>query len=100
MASTYTQLKKGSAGNEVNALQEALKAISPVCAASRMPDIPYWICSDGEDEVFPEAQCDQYVETLQKQGHSVAYHRQPGLKHGGFIPEVREELQLPPRGFG
>ena len=75
-------------------LQEALKAISPVCAASRMPDIPYWICSDGEDEVFPEAQCDQYVETLQKQGHSVVYHRQPGLKHGGFIPEVREELHL------
>lgn len=33
-------------------LEEALKLISPVHRISEMPDIPYLICGDTEDEVF------------------------------------------------
>ena len=73
-------------------LEDALKAISPVEQAAHMPRIPYFICSDAEDELFPVAQCDQYVELLRAHGHSVTYERQPGQPHGGFIPEVRQKL--------
>lgn len=69
-------------------LEEALKSISPVELVDRMPDIPYYICSDGADELFPEAQCDAYVEALRSRGLKVEYHQQPDLPHGGFLPEV------------
>ena len=73
-------------------LEEALKRFSPVENVDRMPKVPYFICSDGDDTLCPEEQCDQYVETLKSRGHSVIYHRQPGLEHGGFFPEVYEAL--------
>lgn len=73
-------------------LEEALKAISPVKRIADLPDIPYFISNDGEDEVFPEAQCDAYVEKLRARGLYVEYLAQPGLKHGEFFPEVRERL--------
>ncbi len=71
---------------------EALKAFSPIYRVEDMPDIPYFISNDGEDEVFPEAQCDAYVEKLREKGLNVEYKPQPGLKHGDFYPEVRLEL--------
>jgi len=58
-----------------------------------MPRIPYFICSDAEDDLFPEAQCDHYVDALRAQGHDVIYHRQPGIGHGGFLPEVWRQMQ-------
>lgn len=72
--------------------KDALREISPVCHISQMPDTKYFICNDGDDELFPEAQCDLYVEKMIQTGHNVEYHKQPGLKHGAFEPEVRERL--------
>ena len=73
-------------------LEDALKTISPLHLLPKMPDTPYWICSDECDEVFPEEQCNQYVASLQQMGRKVVYHRQPGLKHGDFFSGVREDL--------
>lgn len=73
-------------------LEDALKAISPIERLDRMPDIPYYICSDGNDECFPEKEVDVYVEKLKEKVSDVQYFRQPGLSHGGFTEEVKEGL--------
>ncbi len=73
-------------------MDEALKMISPVERIKDMPAIPYFICSDGEDECFPEEQINSYVEALQGLGAQVEYIKQPDLKHGDFFPEVRNAL--------
>lgn len=73
-------------------LMDALREMSPVCHIDDMPDVPYFICSDGKDEIFPEKDCENYVEALSKRGLSVCYHAQPNLAHGHFYPEVREAL--------
>ncbi len=73
-------------------LDEALKRISPMHRIADMPDLPYFICSDGADELFPEAQCDAYVDAMRASGKDVIYRKQPALAHGFFLPEVREEL--------
>ena len=75
-------------------LTNALKEISPFERLNDMPRIPYYICIDGADELFPEEQCDSYVDRLRTMGHEVEYVVQPGLLHGGFIPEVREQLHV------
>lgn len=74
--------------------EDGLCEISPICCIDKMPEIPYFICSDGEDEVFPEEQCDMYVEKLKDAGHDIEYYSQPGKKHGEFLPEVRERLHI------
>lgn len=74
-------------------LTDALKAISPIERIADLPKIPYFICSDEQDEVFPEAQCDAYIEKLKEAGHDVIYFRQPGMMHGGFLPEVIAQLR-------
>jgi len=73
-------------------IEEGLKAISPMENIDKMPKVPYFICSDGEDIPCPEEQCNIYVEKLQSKGHDVTYHRQPGLEHGYFEPEVYDAL--------
>lgn len=73
-------------------LEEALKAFSPIERIADLPDVPYFISNDGEDEVFPDTQCDEYVEKLRARGLDVEYMPQPGLKHGEFFPEVRDSL--------
>lgn len=74
--------------------EDGLKSISPIHRIQDMQKIPYFICSDAEDEVFPEEQCDLYVEKLKNAGHDVVYYKQPGEKHGGFLPEIREKLHI------
>ena len=73
-------------------LEDALKAISPLERIADLPNIPYLISNDGADEVFPEAQCDAYIEKLRARGLTVEYLPQPGLKHGEFFPEIRDRL--------
>ena len=73
-------------------IMNALERISPLARINDMPDIPYFICSDGVDEVFPQAQCDQYVHLLKNKRYNVEYLSQPNLRHGEFIPEVRLRL--------
>ena len=73
-------------------LTEALKSISPAHRIAEMPDVPYFICSDGADEVFPEAQCDKYVDALKARDLNVIYYQQPGLKHGEFTEQIKGSL--------
>ena len=73
-------------------LEDALKEISPLYRVSDMPKTSYFICSNGTDQYFPQAQCDTYVEKLVQAGHTVEYHAQPNTTHGQFFPEVRQRL--------
>lgn len=73
-------------------LCEGLKQISPVHRAESLPDISYFICSDGEDEFFPEQQIEAFADLLKSKKFDVTYLRQPGKRHGEFTPEVRQAL--------
>lgn len=73
-------------------LEDGLKAISPIENIDKLKKVPYFICSDGADEIFPESQCNNFVDRMQSKGFDVIYRKQPNLKHGGFFPEVRNEL--------
>ena len=75
-------------------LKDALMKFSPMHRTDDMQKTSYFICSDGEDEVFPEGECDSFVEKLKSYGHRVEYHKQPGLHHGEILTEVRERLHL------
>ena len=73
-------------------LEDAIESISPIKRIDEYPDIPYYICSDGDDECCPSETCDRMVEKMQDRGLNVVYRQQPGLKHGGFTSEVWEEI--------
>ena len=74
-------------------LDDALRSISPIHCIHQMPKTHYFISSDGDDELFPEKQCDMYVQKMEQAGHNVKYYKQPGLLHGEFLPHVREMVQ-------
>ncbi len=73
-------------------LEDALRAISPAHRIADMPHAQYYICSDGNDALFPQALCDAYVQNMRLAGHTVDYDCQPGLGHGDFTPNVRQKL--------
>ena len=73
-------------------LVEGLKEISPVHLLAKMPDIPYFIVCDCNDEIFPEAGMDDYVAKLRARASNVTYEKLPGKKHGEFTPECRARL--------
>jgi len=75
-------------------LEDALKLISPMHRIKDLQNTNYFICSDADDEIFPEGQCDLYVEKLKEAEINVEYHKQPGMKHGDFCPEIREKLHF------
>lgn len=74
-------------------LEDALRTISPADRINDLPRVPYFICSDGADELFLEEQCDAFVKKMKTLGHDVTYFRQPGMPHGGFLPEVIAKLR-------
>lgn len=73
-------------------LDEAMCMLSPTNHICALPDVPYFICSDGADDVFPEEQIETFTQKLQSQGLTVTYFPQPDKKHGYFIPEVRRSM--------
>ena len=73
-------------------IAETLRRISPRFRIADMPDIPYFIVGDGRDEHFPIDGMTRYVEDLRASGREVTYRILPDCFHGGFTPEVREEL--------
>lgn len=73
-------------------IEQALHQISPLSRVNDMPDIPYFICSDGADEVFPQEQCDKYVQLLKDKQYRVEYFAQENLRHGEFTSDVRLRL--------
>ena len=72
--------------------EDALKEISPMENTDKLPFIKYYICSDGGDELIPEAQIESYIEKMKERNLDVTYRAQPGLVHGGFTSEVWDEL--------
>lgn len=73
-------------------LSAALASISPAAHISEMPDVPYLIMADCEDELFPVEEIDRYVEALRGNGRQVEYIHMEGYTHGGFTPEARERF--------
>ena len=73
-------------------IASALESISPMARIDDMRQVPYFICSDGEDSLFPPEQCERLVELMRCAGHEVIYREQPNKLHGEFLPEVRNEL--------
>ena len=73
-------------------LEDALKAISPIHQLDRLPRIPYYIVGDGQDDCFSLDGMDDFVAKMKEAGHDVDYRRLPELGHGGFTPEVRDDL--------
>lgn len=71
-------------------IEEALKDFSPWEFVDQLRNVPYFICSDVDDALFPVAECDEYVDMLIKRGLDVEYHKQEHCGHGVFIPEVRQ----------
>ena len=73
-------------------IEEGLKTISPIHRLEEMPDIPYFLINDCDDEVFPEAQLDEYVFELRKRVSSVEYEKLIGCKHGELTSSAREQI--------
>lgn len=72
--------------------EEALKSISPLYRLDDLQDTAYFICSDAKDTLFPEEECDLFVEKMHARSLDVIYRRQPEQGHGCFLPEVRQEF--------
>lgn len=81
------------AGYDCPTLTDALKTISPMHRLDDMPHIPYFIANCCEDEVFPDAQLEDYVARLREKGHDVQYVRMEGMKHGQFTQEGMHRLR-------
>jgi len=73
-------------------IDKALERISPVHRITDMPDIEYFICANGADELFPEEEIRKFARKLEDYGKKTIYRNQPDTFHGQFYPEVREEL--------
>ena len=73
-------------------LDAAIDSLSPINRIKELPDIPYYICSDGDDECCPSETCDRMVDEMKGRELKVIYRQQPGLKHGEFTSEVWGEI--------
>ncbi len=74
-------------------IEEALKRISPLYRINDMQDIPYYILCDSEDELFDAKGMKKYAQKLNYRILSgVRFVLLPGLSHGIFTPEERENF--------
>jgi len=73
-------------------LEDALKRLSPIDRVADMPRIPYMLVNDCADELFPEAQLDDYAAKLTAAGHSVIYDKLAGCSHGEITPDEWERM--------
>ena len=73
-------------------IRENLLTLSPVHRMADMPRIPYFLINDCADELFPEAQMDEYVEKMRARGHHVDYDRLIGCVHGEITSEAWEHI--------
>jgi len=71
---------------------EGLKSLSPTHRIADMPDVNYLIVNDCADELFPEAQLDEYVFRLKSRGLRVQYDKLPDCKHGKITKSEWERL--------
>ncbi len=72
---------------------DAIRTISPAHRLAQMPHIPYFIACDGADHLFDADGMERFAIDLDAAtGGSVSFRRMEGIGHGGFVPEVREEI--------
>lgn len=77
--------------HEEGGLEEALRAISPLHLAEKMPDAVYHIFHCEEDEaVNKKLHSDLFVETMRQRGHVVSYDAVPGRGHCDLTEPMRE----------
>lgn len=69
-------------------IEENLLTLSPKHRMDDMPSIPYFLINDCADELFPEAQMDEYVARMRALGHRVDYDRLEGCRHGEITSEA------------
>lgn len=69
-------------------IEENLLTLSPKHRMDDMPRIPYFLINDCADELFPEAQMDEYVARMRALGHRVDYDRLEGCRHGEITSEA------------
>lgn len=75
-------------------LEDALRSISPAHRIADMPHIPYFVVCDGADALFDADGMERFAIALDEAvGGTVSFRRLEGIGHGGFVPEVREEMK-------
>ncbi len=74
-------------------IMDAIATISPAHRLNEMPHLPYFIACDGADNLFDADGMERFAIDLDAAtGGQVSFRRMEGIGHGGFIPEVREEI--------
>lgn len=74
--------------------EEALRSISPLHRIPDMPHIPYFVVCDGADVLFDADGMQEFAVKLDEgTGGRVSFRRLEGIGHGGFVPEVWEEME-------
>ena len=67
-------------------IEDGLKSVSPVYNIDRLPDIPYYITCDGEDECFDREETERFAAAMKASGKNVRYVCFEGAAHGEFSP--------------
>ena len=77
--------------NNEGTLEDALKSISPLHLAPKMPDIPYTIFHCNKDRaVNIDMHSEKLVAALKAAGKDVTYHIVPDMGHCDLTPEMYE----------
>lgn len=72
---------------------DAVKSISPIYQASRMPRIPYFIAhTDGDEIVRIDKNSDPFVKRMRALGHDVRYVVVPDQAHCDLGPGPQQEF--------
>ena len=73
-------------------LEDSLKEISPAAKVKKLPDIPYLILCDANDELFPREDLEAFATALRGKGRSVEFITMNGCRHGEFTQKARERF--------
>lgn len=77
---------------EPGTLEDALKSISPLHLASKMPPVEYHIFHCNQDKsVNIDAHSEKFVAEMRRLNHHITYDIVDGRGHGDLTPEMREK---------
>lgn len=80
--------------HEEGTLEEALKSISPLHLAEKMPRVRYHIFHCGEDRaVNMQMHSDRFVEVMRKAGQDVTYDIVPGRGHCKLTLKMKKRFE-------
>jgi len=80
------------AADQSCSLMEGLRNLSPIYRIDDLKIVPYFIACDGADQFFDAARMKEFADMLSARGADVTFRYMEGQTHGGFTPEVRNEL--------